>query len=385
VTYIPTFIEDGVDVPAFRGEFDRLLFQGQRTNSVPNPRCEGVVAGTPGTMPTGWFFVVNPAPTVTIAAQTRNGIAGMLLTLSGTAIASASFQTSFHTTYPAASVGQAWTGSFFYQVDSVSGFGATPFVQVRVEERTNAGVQLAASATNANVPPNTFGRLLHTRTLNNALTEAVRLVLGTSPATVGDACALTMWIGWPQLELGAFASTPILPATGTPAASTRGADLVSTTLASRGIGGNGACTVIGTAMIPQNAPSGEDQMIVQIDDGTDNNRFRIRNLAGGATIVAGDVNAGSATDATSAGSMTAGTLFRWGISIDGLGRIASCVNGGTVQVSTGGPTSGLTTLRIGNSLAGTAGLFGELGAIRVIPYLVTDAQLTTLVAELPIS
>jgi hypothetical protein len=39
----------------------------------------------------------------------------------------------------------------------------------------------------------------------------------------------------PQLELGPAASTPILPPSGSPGASTRGADLVTASLAALGI------------------------------------------------------------------------------------------------------------------------------------------------------
>jgi hypothetical protein len=190
-------------------------------------------------------------------------------------------------------------------------------------------------------------------------------------------------IGWPQLEIGAFASSPILPAVGTPAASTRGADLVTATLASLGIGANGACTVLVSAMLPQAAPAGVDQMLVQLDDGTDANRYRLRNLAGGLALVAGEVVAGSPSDAASAGSFVAGTPFRAGIAIDGAGRIAASFNGGAVQAVTGGPTSGLTILRLGNNAAATAGLFGEVGTLRVLRYALGDAALAAAVAALP--
>ena len=42
----------GADTPRFTGSAQRLLIEGQRTNSIRNPRCEGAVAGTPGTAPT---------------------------------------------------------------------------------------------------------------------------------------------------------------------------------------------------------------------------------------------------------------------------------------------------------------------------------------------
>jgi hypothetical protein len=200
----------------------------------------------------------------------------------------------------------------------------------------------------------------------------------------GAAIDFTLRIAAPQLELAASTSTPILPPVGTPGASTRGADIVTATLASLGIGANGACTILGVAMLPQNAPAGTDQVLVQIGDGSDANRFRLRNAAGGATILAGRVTGGVAVDAASLGSMTAGTPFRVGVSIDGTGRIASCLDGGAVQVATGGPTSGLTTLWVGNNAASTAPMFGEVGVLTVMPLALADAELQARVAALPL-
>jgi hypothetical protein len=48
---------------------------------------------------------------------------------------------------------------------------------------------------------------------------------------------------------------------------------------------------------------------------------------------------------------------------------------------TGGPTTGLTTLRLGSELSSSQ-LFGEIGTMRVLPYALTDANLQTAVAAL---
>jgi len=187
--------------------------------------------------------------------------------------------------------------------------------------------------------------------------------------------------GAAQTELGAFASTPILPAVGTPAASTRGADLVSATLASLGIGANGACTVLGTAMLPQASPAAGSFTLFSISDGTANNRIFVRDN-NSTNLLLWRVAGGAASNA-SAGSYTAGTVFRFGASIDGAGRVAFSNNGGTAATVTGAPTSGLGTLNVGNGVAGTEAFYGEIGRLRVLPFPVSDAELQRLVAEQP--
>jgi hypothetical protein len=81
--------------------------------------------------------------------------------------------------------------------------------------------------------------------------------------------------------------------------------------------------------------------------------------------------------------MVPGTLLRIGMAIDGSGRVAGSLNGGAVVVQTGGPTGGLTTLRIGNNATNSGPLCGLIGECRVLPYAVPDNALPSVVAALP--
>ena len=122
-----------------------------------------------------------------------------------------------------------------------------------------------------------------------------------------------MRVSVPQLELGSFASSPILPPAGSPQATTRGADLVSAILTTLGIRPTGACTLLLTGMLPQAAPAGAAQSLAQLDSGSDASAIVFDNAAGGSTLrVAGQT----------LGTMTAGTPFRIAASIDGAGRVA---------------------------------------------------------------
>ena len=196
--------------------------------------------------------------------------------------------------------------------------------------------------------------------------------------TVGAAYDFTLRYGLPQFEAGVSASSPILPPVGAPASSTRGADLVSAALGSLGIAG--PCTILWSGVLAANAPASADQTLFQLDDGSAQNRVRIRNLAGGATIIGGRVTAAIGSDTASLGSMSAGSMFRAGMTLDAAGRMAACLGGGNVQTITGAPTSGLTTMRMGNDAGGATPMSGEIQQLRVLPFALTDAQLSSAVA-----
>jgi hypothetical protein len=187
---------------------------------------------------------------------------------------------------------------------------------------------------------------------------------------------------WMWMEQGAFASNPILPAVDTPAASTRGADLPTAALASLGIGANGACTVLLTAIIPTASPA--IQTILTLDDGTANNRFRLFTVSGGSSLNVGRTLAGVGSSNTIA-TAPANTPFAAGVVINGAGRIAGVLGGGSVIQQLGGPTNDLTTMRLGANASGTENLFGEIGHLQILPYAVSDTELQARVAALPLT
>jgi len=380
-----TWAEFLADVPRFNGTARRLLIGGQRTNRYTNPRFEGATAGVVGSggvLPTGCSVTTALGLATEVVSVTKSsGVDVLRLRISGTPSSTGTYTLALTS---ASGVTAAQNEEITLSVLAALSAGATTnfgIMRFRGEERTG-GVVTVNTADIRTLLTSSLQRFSGTGTLGTAGTTGLRLLFQAG-VTISAAVDITLNIGWPQIEQAPFASNPILPAVGTPAASTRGADLVSATLSSLGIGASGACTLLWSGMIPQNAPSGADQMLMQIDAGADTNRFRLRNVAGGATIVAGRVASGVSSDATSLGSMTAGTLFRAGISINGAGRIAGCFNGGTVQAVTGGPTSGLTTLRVGNNQANAAPLFSEVATVSVLPFALSDSGLRSAVLALP--
>jgi hypothetical protein len=94
------------------------------------------------------------------------------------------------------------------------------------------------------------------------------------------------------------------------------------------------------------------------------------------------VTATVGSSGSSAGSMTAGTVFRAGMTCSD-GRVAVSFDGNAATAVTGGPTSGLTLLSLGSLPGGLSSMFGETRYLRVIPDAVPDATLAALVAAMP--
>ncbi|MBU8538753.1 phage head spike fiber domain-containing protein [Falsiroseomonas tokyonensis] len=371
-----TYAEVLADLPRFSGAARRLLLEGQRSNALRNPRGEG---GTPGTstLPTHWGSVIFGGLTRTfVEARSEIGLQGARLRLQGTATGSSSTTALGGSLEIAAASQQVWTFSAFIRLVSGTPLSAA----MRLFCRDAGGAVVSSPSTQTLSLTGDLVRFERTFTLPTTATIAF-----VQPSIqFGIASGETYDIGFDvlgaQMELGAFASTPILPAPGAPAASTRGADLASIPLASLGLGG--ACTLLWSGLLPQLAQDA-DQMLLQLDDGTDSSRFTLRNPAAGSGLVAGRVLAGAAADSPSLGTITAGTPFRAVLAIEG-GRIAASLEGGAVQVATGGPTTGLTTLRIGNNAANTAALFGRVGSLAFLPFAAPDAALPGLCTTLPL-
>jgi hypothetical protein len=223
------------DVPRFdhnptTGESLGLLVEEQRTNSITNNTGVGAVAGTPGTNPTGWFLTASAngiSPTI-VGTGVEDGIAYVDIQYSGTSTGAGgvSILASLVTAITAAT-GQSWTGSAYVKVQAGSLVNLTN-VLTSVNGRSAIGAGL--ESVNLNYTP-TSSRLGIQRqavsiTLANALTARISHTIFNAAYASGVAIDITLRIGLPQLEQGAFATSPILTST---AAVTRSADVASIT------------------------------------------------------------------------------------------------------------------------------------------------------------
>ena len=113
--------------------------------------------------------------------------------------------------------------------------------------------------------------------------------------------------------------------------------------------------------------------ILSVDDGTANNRLTVRTAPTG--ILAERVTAGVTSTGAMSATYTANNEVRLGLSLNGAGAARLFVAGGAVQGVTGGPSSGLTTLRLGINGPALLALDGQINTCRVLPYSMSDAQL----------
>jgi hypothetical protein len=375
----------GADVPRFVLPEGRLLIEGQRTNSVRNPRAEGRVEGTPGTAPTHWAVTATSTGlTRTILSQeTIGGVLYTRVQYAGTATASGQLLANFDgPNVVAATPDEVWTQSAF--VALTVNAGAVPVVKMSTRETQADGVTNNTPDSAAPDLPLTTVPARYTRTTTMAAATAFVQPGLRIQLTNGAAYDFVLTIGLPQLELGPFASTPILPPVGTPGAATRGTDILTAPLSALGIADNGACAVLWRGVFSA-TNIGTQQAIASVEDGS-NNRYEIRLGAAGIPEII-RVTASTPSFANFGGvAPTPGDTIRAGMSIDGAGRLAGVFvgyNSGAALAVTGGPTSGLTTFRHGTSQTGAArAMWGETHTLTVLPRVLSDAELQAAVAAL---
>ena len=200
-----------------------LLIEEQRTNSVSNNTMQGAVAGTPGTAPTNWSVSTTGSGITReiVGTGTENGITYIDIKFSGTASATTAF-----TIFPAgvvgavaASSGQTWTNSLWVKIVA----GGTSQFFIAMQEFDSGSNFLRGPATSQALT-STLTRYTQTVTIG-ASTASIRSG-GYLSVTNTEVVNITLRIGLPQLELGAFA-TSVIPTTTT--ALTRSADVATMT------------------------------------------------------------------------------------------------------------------------------------------------------------
>lgn len=306
------------------------LIEEQRTNGIPNNSTQGAVVGSPGTMPTGWSTVGVPAGvTVSVVSmQTTNGIDTITFHVVGTpGSVSGLLFTAVTPSIIAAAVSQTWTNSMFVQLSNTTNIGVSTGLVFLSISSGGAGIGTYANFTGGAALPLTLTRLTQTATISSADTgtafvwPSIQLELDT-----GNAVNFNITIGWPQMEQGSFATSPIRTIGG---AVTRSNEIVSlTTMPFVGT----AITLFAQASYPfDNVP-----VFISMDDGTLNNRFVLYENTGYSNEICTIANA-------TASALSDGV---WPVQTMVKGALAYTAGSQAITVSGNGPTAGANATAI---------------------------------------
>lgn len=359
-----------------------LLIEEQRTNSLRNNTMQGAVAGTPGTLPTNWAFAGNAALSREIVSiGTDNGINYIDLRIFGTvaAVAFPEMNLLFESTsLAAASVSQSWTATNYVKVVGGSLAGILNGELFIIGYNSASGVTEASAAAfdyATLTGPLSAHRLSHTRTLTNAATVFVNSRIDVNfTAGGGTAVDVTLRIGLPQLEQGAFA-TSVIPTSTT--ALTRSADVVSMQGANFS---NWYNPVEGTLFAEfgpyANGGATRNFGIVQMDDGTSNNMIRF--FAGSTVSPVFQVTTATVTQAYLSSETIANTSVSKISGAYKTNDFARSVNNTATTTDLTGTVPPVTRMIFGMGSIGVNELNGYLRSFSYYPTRLPNAALRAL-------
>ena len=332
-----------------------------RTNSVRNSACVGAASGSPGTQPTNWTFDAAGMTRTITAGVTLLGLPAVDIRFSGTS------STGYITIYPddyvgGAGVSQAWAFSAIAAL-SAGSIGSALVTPYMADYSGASFLRQRVLAAGAALPAG--GARFSGSGTTGASTNGVRGYLVIDVLSTVSATDFTIRIACPQLELGAFATSPILTYG---AAATRAADAANATNLSAG----GAGTLIADFITV--ATSGV-RGIASLNTGTASNRIDVRGNGDSIITVGGFLQASMTGTAA-----TANVLQRAGVAY-GVDDAAASL-GGAVPVLSNPPNIPVTDrLTLGDIDGGaTAPLNGWITRVRFGTRRFSDAELRALTA-----
>jgi hypothetical protein len=366
------------------GESLGLLIEEQRTNSIRNNTMQGAVAGSPGTLPTNWTAntPINGLNREVVGAGVEGGIQYVDIRYSGTTSSTALTPIYFEGSAQVAALsGQSWTNSAYVSLVGGSTANITLLV-IGIDENNNLGNFLTGSSTAFTASSGALltKRFSHLRTLNNASTAFVRPYVFFTYSS-GAAIDITLRIGLPQLELGAFA-TSVIPTTGT--AATRTADvatLTGTNFSSWYRQDEGTITAEYDVTGYNPAAASSFNRAFVMNDGTSANRMLIANTNTGSNLYPyGVMQTNSVTQAE-----FYITAAQFGINTARKASLAYKFNDTVLVAQTISATTDtscivpvINQLGMGSDPGGGFALNGHLRRISYYPVRLSNAQLQTL-------
>lgn len=368
-----------IDYDPVTGECKGLLVEEARTNSIPNNTMQGVAAGVPGTGPTGWQVAptANGITREIVGSGTEAGISYLDIKFSGTPTTTLNAAVVFAPpTAISVSAGQTWTGTAFVRLVAGSLTNTSPTFSLLETDVGGAGVGENGVSISPTAAALALQRYALTTTVDAAGAAYLqpRIRIGY---TAGAPVDLTLRIGMPQLELGAFAAS-VIPTTS--AAATRAADAASM------VGTNFSewFNPLEGMLYAEASSAGSDSAdeILAICDGTNSNRIVLRrdgaNTRAAALVVTSGTTVANLTG--SVGQYLPNTAGKLAVAY-AADNFAFSFNGAAVLTDTAGALPvGVTMLRIGAGGDGNLLLNGHIRRIAYYPKRLANAELQALTA-----
>ena len=365
--YGPRFDYDPVTLAA-KG----LLIEEQRTNSIRNNTMRGAVVGTPGTLPTNWAYgQLSTLTTEIVSTGLEAGVNYVDIRISGTATTTALVYFEANSTVVAVNA-QTWaTALFVKRVGGTETNISVPTTTLRMSD--SAGTNLGF------VPGSTFSlptsaavlsacRFTSSYTTSNASTAFVMPALAFNAAGAID---ITIRIGLPQLELGAFA-TSVIPTTTT--ALTRAADVASMTGANFSSWYNQTEGTV-AAEFSHFRPGGFP-VIASINNGSLSDRINL--IASTTAQFRGSVVAANVAQAEIAtGTYTVNSIGKIAVATK-ANDFALAASSGVIQIDTSGTMPPVDRLQLGFQTGGLDVLNGHIRSFAYYPTRLSNETLQSL-------
>jgi hypothetical protein len=350
-----------------------LLIEEARTNTIRNNTMVGAVAGTPGTLPTNWLLI-NPTGLTSqvIGTGTETGISYLDVKISGTASSSGTIVFLYETsTGVPASQNQTWTNSQYLKIAAGSAANINLF-RVYFQENNAIGGYINEQNTTITTPT-TASLITQRSTASRTLVSALVTFLNTGvnfTVTAGAVVDITLRIGLPQLELGAF-PTSVIPTS--VAQVTRTADVATMTGTNFSNWFNVSEGAFGIEFIQPYNYAG-NTYIFSCNSATDLEQLSF--LTDTTPRAFWYCNAGGANvTVLAAGNITLNQTTKQ-VAAYKLDNYAMAVNGGTTATDTSAAVpSGLTTVYFGTNVSGGNRWSGWVRKLNFWPQRLINAEL----------